>query len=496
MRKWLSSYSVHGLLQRRYVVTLLGFLCSIVTQSQRLNIALAMVVMANSTNVEPKVFRRNYTECPITTEEKEYTKLHQSEFSWDPELQGYILSAGYLGYILTQIPGGILAGKYGSKILIVGSVLFSSICNLLSPIAARQHPYVFLAVQVIRGMSQGPIMPAMSLLMARWFPKCERGFLSAFIYCGFPIGAFICSILSGPICEIEFDNGWPFIFYIFGLLGVLVSLLVAIYYVETPSQDTKISEKELQYITESCTNSSETPPPTPWCAIISSIPTYSLIIALFGQYWMAFYFLADHPTYMGTILHIPIKQNGILSSFPHLAQSLAGFLACCMSFWLIQNDTSKVNLVRKGCNSISCFGFALGMMGIYFSGCDNTWNEICLFIATAAVGFGFPGSLIVSVDMSPTFCGVVMGITSTLGSSAGIVVPVLVGELTKEKQILAQWDKMFIITAAIAAVSGIVFHVFGSTDTQPYDPSFSKDVNSEKVSKQDDCNKNQNSTKL
>lgn len=37
------------------------------------------------------------------------------------------------------------------------------------------------------------------------------------------------------------------------------------------------------------------------------------------------------------------------------------------------------------------------------------WNEICLFIATASVGFGFGGSLIAAVDMSPTFCGELRG---------------------------------------------------------------------------------------
>ncbi|XP_042906807.2 putative inorganic phosphate cotransporter, partial [Parasteatoda tepidariorum] len=337
---------------------------------------------------------------------------------------------------------------------------------------------------------------ALSLLKARWFPKCERGFLSAFIYCGFPVGAFIGSLVSGPVCEVSLDNGWPFVFYIFGLLGVLVSLLVAAVYVETPSDDPKISDRELQHILQSYNSSPVKRPPTPWRAIILSVPTYALIIALFGQYWMAFYFLSVHPTYMGTILNIPIKENGILSSGPHLTQAIAGFCACWLSFWLNRNDTSKVNLVRKGCNSISCFAFALGMIGVYFSGCNTTWNEICLFIATAAVGFGFAGSLIVAVDMSPTFCGVVMGLASTVASLAGFIVPVLVGKLTKEEQTMAQWHKMFLITAFVGAVSGIVFLLFGSTDAQSYDPSYSKDENMNNPSKQDAKPKDEISSNL
>ena len=37
------------------------------------------------------------------------------DFEWDSGTQGLILASFFYGYIVTQIPGGYLATKYGGK---------------------------------------------------------------------------------------------------------------------------------------------------------------------------------------------------------------------------------------------------------------------------------------------------------------------------------------------------------------------------------------------
>ncbi|KFM65418.1 putative inorganic phosphate cotransporter, partial [Stegodyphus mimosarum] len=165
----------------------------------------------------------------------------------------------------------------------------------------------------------------------------------------------------------------------------------------------------------------------------------------------------------------------MLSSGPFLAQAIAGFGACWFSFLLKRRYPDRINACRKGWNSLSCAVFTLGMVGVYLSGCSTTWNEVSFFVAIASVGFGFAGSLITAVDMSPTFCGALMGFASTLASFAGFLVPVTVGRLTNEEQTLAQWQKIFLITAAVGAGSGIIFLVAGSSDIQSWDPAGNKE---------------------
>ncbi len=46
----------------------------------------------------------------------DYWFSYQSgEFDWTPEEQGFVLGSFYYGFIVTQIPGGILTEKYGGK---------------------------------------------------------------------------------------------------------------------------------------------------------------------------------------------------------------------------------------------------------------------------------------------------------------------------------------------------------------------------------------------
>ncbi|XP_054711906.1 putative inorganic phosphate cotransporter [Uloborus diversus] len=200
---------------------------------------------------------------------------------------------------------------------------------------------------------------------------------------------------------------------------------------------------------------------------------------------MAFYFLSVHPTFMGTILRIPIKQNGILSSGPYVLQTLAGWSVCWLSLWLTRTKRAPVDSLRKGCNTLSCSVFALGLLGIYFAGCDTLWSEVSLFVAMGSVGFGFAGSLITAVDMSPTFCGPLMGFASTVGSLAGFIIPVIVGTLTNAEQNMTQWKLVFLISAGVGAGSGLLFQIFGSANVQPWDPvsRSQRDVEKKKNSK-------------
>ena len=59
------------------------------------------------------------------------------DIEWDKMTQGWVLSSYFYGYIVTQIPGGWLAGKYGGKrVLLIGLIIYG-ISTMLIPPAAR-----------------------------------------------------------------------------------------------------------------------------------------------------------------------------------------------------------------------------------------------------------------------------------------------------------------------------------------------------------------------
>lgn len=54
--------------------------------------------------------------------------------------------------------------------------------------------------------------------------------------------------LSGLLSAYGFDGGWPSIFYVFGLVGVVWSVAFLIFVYEDPSTHPSIDEKERKYI--------------------------------------------------------------------------------------------------------------------------------------------------------------------------------------------------------------------------------------------------------
>ena len=69
-------------------------------------------------------------------------------------MTGIALSAFYYGYILTQLPGGILAVKCGGATVLGISLGTSGLLTLLTPIAARAHVGVLIALRIVTGMAE------------------------------------------------------------------------------------------------------------------------------------------------------------------------------------------------------------------------------------------------------------------------------------------------------------------------------------------------------
>lgn len=57
--------------------------------------------------------------------------------------------------------------------------------------------------------------------------------------------------LSGLLAEYGFDGGWPSIFYVFGVVGVIWSVAFIWFVHEDPSSHPNMDEKEKKYILSS-----------------------------------------------------------------------------------------------------------------------------------------------------------------------------------------------------------------------------------------------------
>lgn len=75
-------------------------------------------------------------------------------YVWDAKMQGYILSSFFYGYVLTQIPFGILAKKYGAKYFLGVGMLINSLFGLLVPVGSSGGIAWLIVVRFIQGLGE------------------------------------------------------------------------------------------------------------------------------------------------------------------------------------------------------------------------------------------------------------------------------------------------------------------------------------------------------
>ena len=88
-----------------------------------------------------------------------------AEFGWDPAVTGTILSAFFVGYLFTQLPGGWLADRFGGKGIIGCAVLWWSLATFVTPFASTVP--LMLAARIALGIGEGVTPPALHSMTAR-----------------------------------------------------------------------------------------------------------------------------------------------------------------------------------------------------------------------------------------------------------------------------------------------------------------------------------------
>lgn len=64
------------------------------------------------------------------------------------------MSAFFYGYIITQVPGGWLANRYGGKKVLGYGIFITALFTGLTPIAARTHVVFLIAVRILAGFGE------------------------------------------------------------------------------------------------------------------------------------------------------------------------------------------------------------------------------------------------------------------------------------------------------------------------------------------------------
>ncbi|GBN88706.1 Putative inorganic phosphate cotransporter [Araneus ventricosus] len=377
----------------------------------RVNLSVAMVAMVNNTKNSSPNDSFQVVECPNLIQydpedgQKKDEGFKGEQYNWDSKAQGIILGSFFYGYIITQLPGGILSERFGGKWLYGGGCLVTAVFSLLTPLAASLGTGAFITVRILEGLGEGVTFPAVNMMISRWSPRVERSRISTIIFTGSQIGNVIAMPISGVLSSTDLLGGWPSVFYVFGAFGCVWFLFWCIFVYENPSQHPSISKEELLYIEQNKEEKPKTKVSIPWKDIFTSLPMWACIIAHIGHNFGFLILLTEMPTYLSGILHFDIKANGLLSALPYIVQAICAWLASFLADRLRKSGRMSITTIRKICNSIGLFGPAICLLGVTMSGCRPDLIVALLSLSLALNGFIYSGFNVTHVDMSPDLAG-------------------------------------------------------------------------------------------
>lgn len=100
------------------------------------------------------------------------------DLAMDDRMKGQAAGIFFLGYVLLQMAGGHLAGKWSAKKLVSLCLIFWGLCAVGCGLARTF--YQFEAARFLLGVSESSVFPATVVLLAHWFPSAERARANAF----------------------------------------------------------------------------------------------------------------------------------------------------------------------------------------------------------------------------------------------------------------------------------------------------------------------------
>ena len=388
----------------------------------------------------------------------------QAQFGWSESQVGIILGSFYIGYIISMTFSGFLADKYGGKIVLAYGLLFWSFFTLITPAFAYSGFFFLILIRILMGLGEGVTFPAWHSIYARWIPFQERTRAIAITNSGISFGSVFGLVVTAMIID---GYSWEWVFYSFGVLGILLFFFWQKVVTSYPEDHKSISNEELEYIKAKAPANSAAPS-IPFLEVIKNRPFIAIVVATFCNNWALFTFLSYLPKFMSSSkemggLELELGSNLfiLLILVPSVVSVFALILGGISADMLIKRGYKTIK-VRKFFNSLGFFGAALFLFLLPFqSSILLVITLLCLTNLCSGLGAGGYG--VNHADLGPKYTGSLFGISGSLGMIAAVLSPIVAGIIL---QATNSWTLIFHICSGFLVIGGIYYFLFASADKQ------------------------------
>ncbi|XP_057160775.1 sodium-dependent phosphate transport protein 3 isoform X2 [Ursus arctos] len=302
-------------------------------------------------------------------------------------------------------------------------------------------------------------------IWAKWAPPLERSKLTSIAGSGAAFGSFIILCVGGLISQ---ALGWPFIFYIFGGIGCVCCLLWFTVIYDDPVHHPCISVREKEYIVSSLAQQSSSPRRSvPIKAMVRCLPLWAIFTGFFSHFWLCTIIITYLPTYISSVLHVNIRDSGVLSSLPFIAASSCTILGGQLADFLLSRNLLRLITVRKLFSSLGLLLPSLCAVALPFVASSYVTTIILLILIPGTSNLCDSGFIINTLDVAPRYASFLMGISRGFGLIAGIISSTATGFLISQDSV-SGWRNVFFLSAAVNMFGMLFYITFGQVEIQDW----------------------------
>ncbi|KAH7529155.1 hypothetical protein FEM48_Zijuj05G0154500 [Ziziphus jujuba var. spinosa] len=430
---------------RRYLIVILTFISTSVCYVERVGFSIAYTVAADAAGV------------------------NQSS-------KGTILSTFYYGYACSQVPGGWAAQKIGGrKVLLLSFVLWSMTCALV-PLDPNRV-LILVVARLLVGVAQGFIFPSIHTVLAQWVPPHERSRSVSLTTSGMYLGAAMGMLFLPSLVKYK---GPQSVFIAEAALGAMWCILWFKYASDPPRSEhpkataagfgeSLLPIKGSQKMkVENGGSSVRSAAKIPWKRILISFPVWAIVVNNFTFHYALYVLMNWLPTYFELGLQLSLQEMGSSKMMPYLNMFIFSNIGGVVADYLVTNRILSITRTRKFLNTVGFMVASLALMAIPIFRTSGG-AVLCSSVALGFLALGRAGFAVNHMDIAPRYAGIVMGVSNTAGTLAGIIGVDLTGKLLEAARSVdsdlsspESWKAVFFIPGLLCIFSSFVFLLFST----------------------------------
>ena len=162
---------------------------------------------------------------------------------------GQIFSSFLIGYAIFQIPGGLFADRYGTRITLALSAALWGACTIFTGLIPRPlgvaAQATFLALWLARfclGSAEATTYPVGALAVHNWIRPPGRAFANSWMFAGTSLAA---AFATPFVSWLMLRMGWRWVFFVTSLPAFVIALAWWVFSTNTPRQHRFVNQAEL-----------------------------------------------------------------------------------------------------------------------------------------------------------------------------------------------------------------------------------------------------------